>query len=137
MRTTIEVETTLTLFVETCCNCGIPFGIENNLRDQLYENGNLFYCPNGHAQHYGKRDTLEKQIKKLQNDLKNEQAASQWWKTEAEEKAAKLKSTRAELTETKKRVSNGVCPCCKRQFVQLTRHMKTKHPEYVEEAHNQ
>lgn len=137
MQTTIEVESTLTLFVETCCNCGTPFGIENSLRDHLLENGNLFYCPNGHAQHYTKRETLEKKIKQLENNLKSETERAEWWKGEAEDKAQQLKVTRCKLTKTQKRVSNGICPCCNRQFVQLTRHMKSKHPEYVEEAHNQ
>jgi chemotaxis response regulator CheB len=40
-------------------------------------------------------------------------------------------ATRAQLTKTKKRVANGVCPCCNRTFKQLARHMKAKHPEFV------
>lgn len=31
----------------------------------------------------------------------------------------------------KKRVQGGACPCCNRHFVQLERHMATKHPEIV------
>lgn len=35
-----------------------------------------------------------------------------------------------ELKKIQTRVKGGVCPCCNRSFVQLTRHMKTKHPDY-------
>lgn len=31
----------------------------------------------------------------------------------------------------KKRVQNGVCPCCTRSFTNLRRHMATKHPEHT------
>ena len=30
------------------------------------------------------------------------------------------------------RVEHGVCPCCKRSFSALARHMATKHPEYAD-----
>jgi hypothetical protein len=31
----------------------------------------------------------------------------------------------------KKRIKNGVCPCCHRTVSQLARHMKTKHPDFA------
>lgn len=31
----------------------------------------------------------------------------------------------------KLRSKNGCCPCCKRNFQNLQRHMRTKHPEFA------
>ena len=45
-----------------------------------------------------------------------------------------LIASNKKIKRIEKRVANGVCPCCHRQFVQLTRHMKNKHPEYLEET---
>ena len=41
-------------------------------------------------------------------------------------------AAKGQLTKVKKRVGNGVCPCCTRSFTDLARHMESKHPAYVE-----
>jgi len=46
---------------------------------------------------------------------------SQKFKTMAE------RSARVRL---KKRIACGVCPCCKRTFTNLARHISGQHPEY-------
>jgi hypothetical protein len=42
-------------------------------------------------------------------------------------------ATKGHLTRTKKRAASGVCPCCRRSFKQLRRHMQNKHPVYLAE----
>ena len=37
---------------ETCCKCGISFGITQGLRNDLVRCKNTFYCPKGHPQCY-------------------------------------------------------------------------------------
>ena len=61
--------------------------------------------------------------------------------SERDQLAASLRGTKANAARTRKelhsvkaRVAHGVCPCCNRTFKQLARHMKTKHPDYVEAA---
>lgn len=39
-------------------------------------------------------------------------------------------ATKGQLTKTKKRIANGVCPCCNRSFANLERHMAGQHPDY-------
>jgi hypothetical protein len=34
------------------------------------------------------------------------------------------------MTKLRKRVANGVCPCCKRKFSNVVLHMRQEHPEY-------
>ncbi len=41
---------------------------------------------------------------------------------------------RGHLTRVRKRVGNGVCPCCGRTFKQFAEHMQSKHPEYGKPA---
>lgn len=38
---------------------------------------------------------------------------------------------RGVVTKTKNRIGKGVCPCCNRTFVELARHIATKHPDYA------
>ncbi len=45
------------------------------------------------------------------------------------EKALKSEITKRRKIE--KRVANGVCSCCNRQFSDLHAHMKTKHKDYA------
>ncbi len=122
---------------ETCCSCGIVFGMEKNYRDELKDTGNSFYCPNGHGQHY--TESTEKKLEEAKKALKSARESEEWWKGRAESHAKEaesvkrmLRSTRGQLTKTKKRIANGVCPCCNRQFVNLHRHMSSQHPEYTD-----
>ena len=50
---------------------------------------------------------------------------------EAKHATRRMAAAKGELTKMKKRVGNGVCPCCNRQFVNLQRHMATQHPGYA------
>lgn len=85
------------------------------------------------------RNTLRKRLAELESKLQQEQEATRYWRVSYEDEESQHKSTKrqlgttkAQLTKTKKRVSNGVCPCCNRTFKQLARHMENKHPEYKE-----
>lgn len=50
---------------------------------------------------------------------------------QAEEALSKERIAKARL---KKRVSAGVCPCCHRTVKQMAKHIKTKHPDFIEES---
>ncbi len=63
---------TATLVVETCCNCGINFGITRDFYGKRREDHKSFYCPAGHSQYYsGKSETEKKQeeIDRLNNSI--------------------------------------------------------------------
>jgi len=51
----------------TCCKCGVQFFINDEHNNRLYNNGDTFFCTNGHAQHYTYKET---EIKKLQTEIK-------------------------------------------------------------------
>lgn len=117
---------TITMITEVCCNCGILFGVPSDFQDQLRKTKNLFYCPNGHGQSYTKS-----KAEILQEKLDKEISDSQRKYTEISALLNSAVGEKNKLQKELKRVHNGVCPCCNRSFVNLQRHMKTKHPEVI------
>jgi len=123
MDTTYE-----TIVVETCCDCGVTFGLTDGFYKLRQRDGNSFFCPNGHSQFYTNNDV--KKINDLKKALKNVESDRVFWKEQAEEKGRSLSATRGQITKIKNRVAKGICPCCNRQFTNLHDHMETKHPDY-------
>lgn len=139
---------TLTLGVDfetiTCCNseCGISFAVPAHWRKQKLRDHSWWYCPNGHHQHYPGTSDIEKakaEAEALRSQLAAETQSRKYWTKRAEqERKAKegVKRSRAavkgQLTKVKRRVANGVCPCCNRHFEDLQLHMAAKHADYVE-----
>lgn len=128
---------TITLKPETCCVCGCVFGISTKQREALLESHSYFYCPNGHSQHYTGKTEEQKRIEALEKERDALKRTKEWLEKDVEfertarkEIKAKLTATRGQLTKTKKRVANGVCPCCTRSFTNLRRHMQTQHPDF-------
>jgi hypothetical protein len=120
---------------ETCCRCGVEFGMPKALRDvRLADHGN-FYCPLGHPQHY----TAGKTEVELEREKRERAEADRdfWMREEAAEReraeAEKRRhaATKGQLTKAKKRIGNGVCPCCNRHFSNVERHMATQHPDFA------
>lgn len=117
---------TVTLQETECCVCGVTFAFPQKLHKELMITGKAFYCPNGHSQVYTELET--DRLRKLLDAERERRRQVELQLTSAQDQ---LQATKRELQHHKKRVGNGVCPCCNRSFVQLQRHMKTRHPEYV------
>jgi hypothetical protein len=120
-----EVSEVMDFILVECCRCATPFLMTKRMNRNFRENKDTFYCPIGHPQgYYGKneKDKLEDELKKLRIEKdEQEQELQNKWLDEM---------NRANKLDRKlKRVHNGVCPCCKRSFENLRRHMETKHPE--------
>ena len=128
---------TESLVIEHCHVCDSAFGMTRGKQRRCREDGETFYCPNGHSAVY-----CNTEVQKLQGRLDAQAAKLAWGdqriaslreQNEATERS--LLDARRVSTRLKKRtVINGVCPCCNRSFENVKRHMKTKHPEYVETA---
>ncbi len=122
-RTYTEI---VTLQEVTCKSCGITHAIPQRLIEGLQQTGGYYYCPNGHQWGWG-----ENAETRLRKQLQDEQKRRQQAETNLLRVRDQLEASEREMKRHKKRVANGVCPCCNRSFVQLARHMKTKHPEYA------
>lgn len=120
----ITVNSEIELMLVECYFCGTVFGMSSILHRRFKDTGETMYCPNGHGQVFG--TTRQQQIDALKRQLTYTENDRDWYKKQ-------LSSTKGQLTKTKNRIANGVCPCCHRQFVQLGRHMKTKHPDYIQD----
>ena len=116
--------------VAVTCTCGIAYAIPESLHEQMETHRGTdpgatvsVWCPLGHQWHYaGKSDaTLERERRQ----------AAEAQLIAAEDQLAAEKRAHAR---TRKRVGNGVCPCCHRSFVQLARHMRSQHPGYQADA---
>ena len=127
-------EVTIELVATTCAACGVIFGISREYNDNLRDTGQGFFCPNGHSLTLGSR--TQKKIEQLKNKVAQEQEAAEYWRKSYHGEREDHDQTKRRLSATKKRVANGVCPCCQRSFKQLSQHMKSKHPDYVSEAND-
>lgn len=115
--------------IEHCCNCGMAFAMTRDFHRRRLENkGSSFYCPAGHGQHYTGPTEAQKLKKELEAKSLMLEAANH------DVVVAKMERDKVAKSHLKmrKRVMNGVCPCCNRTFQNLMSHMKTEHPEFKE-----
>ena|SRR5258708_7341923 len=109
----------------TCYSCITHFAMDEALYRRRLEDGGSFWCPNGHSQHF-----TESEVQKLKREnqaLKRDEAWAQQLLAKEQELHAETKS---KLRKTNRRIANGVCPCCHRNFVNVARHMGSKHPDF-------
>lgn len=122
----------LILTEETCCNCFTHFAMDSDLRQRRLDEGGTFYCPNGHAQHY--TETIVARLKKQNDSLTKQRDYAEGRAERAVEQAETAKRQKAaikgQLTKTRNRIANGVCPCCNRSFTNVSRHMESQHPDF-------
>lgn len=123
------------LEVLICSECGVSFGMPTHYVQTRRERGGVFHCPNGHQQVF-----LETEVQKLQKKLAQERQARDQVEARLRDEVlghratvGQLRAAKGQLTKQTKRHAAGVCPCCKRTFQQLVRHMKTKHPDFKAE----
>ncbi|HEY0108085.1 MAG TPA: hypothetical protein VGB67_00570 [Fibrella sp.] len=104
-----------------------------DLNRRCREVGKTFYCPNGHGQVY-KTTELAKAKEMLENARRRSAMAenrADWLARDLEAAKRSKAAIKGQLTKTRKRIANGVCPCCNRTFKQLDAHMTNKHPDFV------
>jgi hypothetical protein len=119
------------LHVERCPSCHVPFGIpvemERWMREHPFTNR---YCPNGHTWHY----TSETEATKLKRRVAALESDAQHQREQRQHAERRLVAAKGVQTKLKKRIANGVCPCCKRHFGNLHQHMTDMHPGYAKES---
>lgn len=114
------------------CWCGMVHAVPTDLRDyqmRCHRDGVKMpdiYCPLGHTH----APAGEGEAAKLQRRLQAEREAAARARAQRDQVEASLRAQKAATTRAKKRHAAAVCPCCQRSFVQLRRHMATKHPDY-------
>lgn len=132
MSNLIDVRYSTTLRAITCGECHIPFGVPVNLDDAARADGRRFWCPNGHR--IGYSETENKRLQRERDRLVDakERLVRQRDEAlaEAEHNRRVAIGTKGALVATQRRIAKGVCPCCKRSFVNVERHMSNQHPDF-------
>jgi hypothetical protein len=133
--TTLTNVETYTIFICDHEGCGLQFALPDMFVERRRKDQKTWFCPNGHTRWFpGKTeeqklreraDRLQRQVAAREEDLRFEQSRL------VSERRAHA-ATKGVLTKTKRRVANGVCPCCQRSFVDLEAHMSGQHPDYAE-----
>lgn len=122
----VEVE----MVVWTCPSCGILYAIPKAYADDLRTNGGGYHCPNGHWLSWP-----ESEADKLRKKLADAEREREWFK-DGEKRArqslaaaeASRRAYKGQVTQLRKRAIAGTCAFCKRHFVNVERHVATKHP---------
>lgn len=126
----------VTIETVTCGACGIEFGMPSPYLKERREKGGNFYCPNGHSRVYRETECqrLEKAAKRAQDLLEQERQRRVRAEDAQREAEASAATNAKRVQRLKKRAAAGSCPCCKRNFGNLQKHMATKHPEFAKDA---
>lgn len=113
---------------QECCSCHMIWWMPKSFNQQCLEQKptKSFYCPAGHQQHYKGESDLDKE-RRLRQRAEQQQARLIEEAAEADRERKKAKRA---LMRHKKRSAAGLCPCCNRTFSNMTRHMKSEHPDY-------
>lgn len=124
-----------TLIVHKCW-CGVSHAISESLHRLATEKGKVMYCPLGHEWFIRETtvDRLRKKLQKEEQKLCRERARHDQTRAELKDTEHRRRAQKAATTRIVNRVSRGVCPCCNRSFVNLLRHMTSKHPDYSRET---
>jgi hypothetical protein len=109
-----------------CCACDLLFAVPQTWLDERQEDGRSFCCPNGHQQHFTERES-----ERLRRQLKQAEAQVTHLRDQRDAAERSARAYRGQVTKIRKRVGNGVCPCCKRSFQNLGRHMVNQHPDFA------
>ena len=100
------------MFQQACDHCTRPFGFMEFFRERMLELGGTIYCPYCRSPHSYNESELDAEKRRHRETL------------------ARLNEAQLKTSMLEKRIGVGSCPCCKRNFKQLARHMKSKHPSY-------
>jgi hypothetical protein len=119
--------------VTTSCWCGIHLAIPEDLyRIARRNKGKAVWCPLGHEFIFS--NTTEEQLAQARKEAADARRREEATRSLLQHEERSHAATRGHVTRKKKelsRVKAGICPCCTRHFVNLERHMATKHKGYT------
>lgn len=109
-----------------CWSCGVNFAVQRSYAANLKAKEKTFHCPNGCRLSWGESEAT---ILRRERDLLKQRIAQK----DDEMRAARerLEKQQKQYRRLEKRTAAGTCPCCKRTFSNMSRHMASQHPEFV------
>lgn len=130
----MQATVTETLVQEQCETCGIVYAVPDWFLKRRKGNSEYWYCPNGHQWRYSESeaDKVRKQLAEMERRKGYVEADLERSRERNHHLDRRLSAAKGVVTKMKKRAAGGACQCCNRYFANLHRHMKSKHPEFVE-----
>ena len=128
-----QVECSTDLATVVCGSCGGIYAIAERYHKHKQELGGYWNCPYCQCSWGFGTSTIDKLNKKLadaQRQVEQECKLKEWAQQDARLAENRRRAAKGQLTKVKKRIGNGVCPCCNRSFENLRNHMLAKHPTY-------
>jgi hypothetical protein len=111
------------------CWCGIRHAIPSELDTEINRNPKQSaYCPVGHSY-----VAATPEIEQLRADVAFWQRQAATADAEIEAEKRRSAALRGHLTRLRRRIANGVCPCCKRSFSNVRNHIRTQHGDWAAE----
>jgi len=125
---------TETLVVLHCYKCRCAFGITADHYERAQRSRTVeFFCPNGHGQVFTRtrEQELQAQLEREQRIRRTIESSLTHTRDQLDATERSLRGHKAAKTRIKNRIAAGVCPCCKRTFQNVARHMQGQHPDYA------
>jgi len=119
--------------VGPCWKCGLHFAVPEDFDRRNKNEGRSWWCPGcGSAAVYKRTrvQELEQQLVTQRQRLHYTEEAKAEALEQRDHARAQANGYKGALVKTKRRIANGVCPCCQRTFTDVQRHMRSKHPDY-------
>lgn len=123
--------------VTQCISCAVWHTVPEIVHEHHRLHGGFHSCPNGHQ--YGwksgaerkEQDSIRQERDRLKQDAARlaDEIAAERARAEAETKRAE--DAEKKVVQIRRRAAAGVCPCCNRTFLNVQRHMKTKHANVI------
>lgn len=109
--------------ITQCGTCAVWHTVPEIVYVTQRREGGFHCCPNGHSRGWAKgTEEKEREAIRRERDQLRQQIAC---------KDDEITDKSKELLRLKKRAAAGVCPCCNRTFLNMQRHMKSRHPNIV------
>lgn len=137
MSFVLQLATSWTVY--DCATCHMPLALPDDFERRARSEGFTFHCPMGHPQVFADNTEakLKRQLEQKQREVDAEKKRREWAEVserEARESAnrqfRRVTAYKGAVKKMRQRAAVGVCPCCKRSFENVRRHMATKHPRF-------
>ena len=119
----VSYQESIELTTTVCVKCGVLFAIPTHMINERRQDHKELYCPSGHCLVF--RD--ESEAEKLQREVNRLKQKTAELAQDAHDANQRAEKAVLEKRRIENRVHAGVCPDCNRTFVNVARHMKSKH----------
>lgn len=134
------ITTSVELVEVNCGCCGGVYAINKVYHQRCYDKGLSWRCPypdcnvtwgwSGSGAHKKELKRLERLRKNAEDRERHAHQRAEAALADAKHADHRARGFKGQLTQTKKRIGKGQCPCCQKPYVHLARHMEKMHPEY-------